>query len=287
MRVSIISSVTVGASTGAGSVERSALAVREVLDRSGIDNGEVGLLLNTGIHRDENIVEPAIAALIQKKAGINLQYHGQRAPALSFDIMNGPCGFLDAVQVAAVTGPHKVVIVAGEGHPSRTEHPDFPYLTSAAAVVVGPSPDDAAGFGPVYRARTTAPDKPLAYMPLATMGTEGVRVLGLDQPEEAALERGLDIATEVVVRCLEQEGLDPADCVLLAGEPRAGFAKTVATAAGIDEVHTPGTPADPHSAALPFAYRAWLAAEPRGRARHALFLAADGHFVAACAPYGL
>ncbi|MEV0247643.1 hypothetical protein AB0H76_13710 [Nocardia sp. NPDC050712] len=286
MRVSIISSVTVGASAGAGSVERSALAVREVLDRSGTDNGAVGLLLNTGIHRDDNIVEPAIAALIQKKAGINLQYHGQRSPALSFDIMNGPCGFLDAVQVAAVMGPRKAVIVSGEGHPSRLEHPDFPYLTSAAAVLLGPSPDET-GFGPVYRARTTAPAEPVAYLPLTTMGSEGCRFIGLDQPDEAARERGLDIATEVVLRCLEQEGLDPADCVLLAGEPRAGFAKTVAAAAGIDEVHTPDTPADPHSAALPFAYRAWLDAEPRGRARHALFLAADGHFVAACAPYGL
>ncbi|GAB2679410.1 beta-ketoacyl-[acyl-carrier-protein] synthase family protein [Nocardia goodfellowii] len=286
MRVSIISSVTVGASAGAGSVERSALAVREVLDRSGIDNSEVALLLNTGIHRDDNIVEPAIAALIQKKAGINLRYHGQRTPALSFDIMNGPCGFLDAVQVAAVTGARKTVIVAGEGHPSRGEHPDFPYLTSAAAVVVAPSPDDT-GFGTVYRGRTTAPARPLAYMPLATMGSEGCRVIALDQPDEAARERGLDIATEVVLRCLEQEGLDPADCVLLAGEPRPGFAKSIAAAAGIDEVHTPGTAADPHSAALPFAYRAWLAAEPRGRARHALFLAADGHFAAACAPYGL
>ncbi|MEU8900640.1 hypothetical protein [Nocardia sp. NPDC048505] len=286
MRVSIISSVTLGASSGASSVERSALAVREVLDRSGVDNGEVGLLLNTGIHRDDNIVEPAVAALIQKKAGINLQYHGQRSPALSFDIMNGPCGFLDAVQMAAVTGPRKAVIVAGEGHPSRLENPEFPYLTSAAAVLVGPSPDET-GFGSVYRARTTAPRVPTGYMPLTTMGSDGSRVLALTPPDEAAQERGLDIATEVVVRCLEQEGLDPGECVLLASEPRPGFAKTVAAAAGIDEVHTPDTHADPHSAALPFAYRAWLDAEPRGNARHALFLAADGYFVAACAPYGL
>ncbi|MEV6279055.1 hypothetical protein [Nocardia sp. NPDC051832] len=286
MGVSIISAATVDAAAGAGSVERCALAVRAALDQSGIGDSEIALLLNTGIHRDENIVEPAVAALIQKQAGINLRYQGQQRPALSFDLMNGPCGFLDAVQVAAVTGARPAVIVAGEGHPSRLEQSDFPYLTSAAAVVVGPSPGRA-GFGALYRARTTAPVKPLAYVPLATMGTEGCRVVGLDQPDEQARQRGLDIATEVVIACLEQEGLDPADCVLLAGEPRPGFAKTVAAAAGIDEVYTPGTPADPHSAALPFAYRSWRAAEPRSRARHALFLAADGHFVATCAPYGL
>ncbi|MFD3510262.1 hypothetical protein [Nocardia sp. NPDC058666] len=293
MRISITSATTVGESRGGGSVDRSAIAVGEALTAGGIDVDDVDLLINTGIHRDDNIVEPAIAALIQKKSDINPLYEGQAQPALSFDLMNGPCGFLDAIEVTSAifrTGGRRLaVIVGGEGHPSGSAREDstFPYLTSAAAVVVAPATDKT-GFGRVYRARTTAPDLPVGYLPLTTMGAQGCRVIGFERPDEQAYDRGLDVAVEAVTACLEREGLDPARCVLLASEPRPGFAKSVASAVGVDRVVTPDAPADPHSAALPFAYQAWLHADtPRGDAAHALFLGADGYFVAACAAYRL
>ncbi|WP_225728486.1 MULTISPECIES: hypothetical protein [unclassified Nocardia] len=292
MRISIFASAVVPESDALGSIDRSTLAVRQCLARAGVDPSEVDLLVNTGIYRDDNLMEPAISALIQKHAGINLSYVGQPAPALSFDLMNGPCGFLDAIEVTTATFGAKDagvgVIVSGDGHPARTTPQDvyFPYLPAAAAVLVKPSTDES-GFGRVYRARSVAPQRPLGFIPLTAMGTEGRRTVTVIPPEESAMERGLEIAIDAAQRCLTEERIDPARTVLLSAEPRPGFAKSVAAAVGIDRYFTPETPGNPHSAALPFAYRAWLDEDAPGTAEHALFLAADGHSVAGCAPYRL
>ncbi|RJO79266.1 hypothetical protein D5S18_02730 [Nocardia panacis] len=314
MPVSIVASAVVREPEAAGSIDRATLAVRRCLAAADLAPDAVDLLINTGVYRDDNLMEPAIAALVQKKTEINLSYTGQPAPALSFDLMNGPCGFLDAIEVletnfgAAGRGSDVMaaergsginaagrgsginaagrgtgVIVSGDGHPARVTPTDvyFPYQATAAAVLVRPSADG--GFGRVHRARSVAPQKPIGYIPLTAMGGRGRGTVVVTPPEQAALERGLEIAIDVTRRCLDAEGLDPAAVTLLAADPCPGFAESVATALGIDRLHIPLTEGNPHTAALPFAYRAWLdAAEPTGQA---LFLGADGHSVASCAAY--
>ena len=142
------------------------------------------------------------------------------------------------------------------------------------------------GFGSVYRVGSS-PGRPLAYVDLATMGLNGRTLMTMEEPDGRTRELGQQVAIDVAELCLETEGIDPADCVLVASEPRAGFAKTVAVAVHIDQVVTPSTPGNPHTAALQFAYQALLEAEPTRTERHAVFLAADGYFTAACAAYRL
>ena len=62
---------------------------------------DVDLLLNVGLYRDRNLGEPALAALIQEDVQINPEDpspggHG----SFSFDVANGACGVLSAMQVA-------------------------------------------------------------------------------------------------------------------------------------------------------------------------------------------
>lgn len=288
MPVSIHAAALVHESDAYGSIDRATLAVRRVLEQSGTPADGVDLLVNTGGYRDDNLMEPAISALIQKNAEINLSYTGQPAPALSFDLINGPCGFLDAVEIAAAvfaTGQAGTcVIVSGDGHPARETPADFPYQPAASAVLLTPS-TDGSGFGRLYRTRGSAPHRPVGYIPMSAMGPRGRSVVTVDRIGESARRAGRDIAINAVRRCLTHEGLHSADVVLLAAEPFPGFAESVATALGIASCFVPDLPGNPHTAALPFAYRAWLDQDPARTARHILFLGADGYSVAGCTPY--
>ncbi len=58
------------------------------------------MLINAGIYREDNMGEPALAALIQEDIGANLGQppiggHG----TFSFDLINGTCGVISAIQL--------------------------------------------------------------------------------------------------------------------------------------------------------------------------------------------
>ena len=87
-----------GLSARWGSVHHAVEAGRRCLDESQYRPADVGVLINAGVHRDGHICEPAIAAYIQHRLGINVEFQGRRT--LSFDLLNGGCGMLNAAQVA-------------------------------------------------------------------------------------------------------------------------------------------------------------------------------------------
>jgi 3-oxoacyl-[acyl-carrier-protein] synthase III len=75
-------------------------AARTCLAHAGRQPGDVDMLINAGVYREDNMGEPALAALIQEDIGANLGQppvggHG----TFSFDLMNGICGVLSAIQV--------------------------------------------------------------------------------------------------------------------------------------------------------------------------------------------
>ena len=84
------------------SIGLAAAAGTQCIERAGIAVDDVDLLINVGVYRDNNMVEPAMAALIQKQIGINLDYvkSPSRKAAFGVDLMNGACGVLNAMQVA-------------------------------------------------------------------------------------------------------------------------------------------------------------------------------------------
>jgi 3-oxoacyl-[acyl-carrier-protein] synthase III len=75
-------------------------AARTCLAHAGKEPGDVDMLVNVGIYREDNMGEPALAALIQEDIGANLGQppiggHG----TFSFDLMNGICGVITAIQI--------------------------------------------------------------------------------------------------------------------------------------------------------------------------------------------
>ena len=115
-------------------------ATRAALRDAGLRPADVDLLLNAGVYHDRNLGEPALAPLIQADAGINA---GDPTPGgigtFSFDIANGGCGVLTALQIADGFLRSRTVttalIVAGDADPGSGLAVDFPFEPAAGAVV--------------------------------------------------------------------------------------------------------------------------------------------------------
>jgi 3-oxoacyl-[acyl-carrier-protein] synthase III len=77
-------------------------AARSCLAHAGRQPGDIDMLINAGIYREDNMGEPALAAIVQEDIGANLGQppvggHG----TFSFDLLNGTCGVISAIQLQA------------------------------------------------------------------------------------------------------------------------------------------------------------------------------------------
>ncbi len=132
-----------------GLFARGALALTEIAARRCLDRGhrrpeDIDLLVNAGVYKDRSLAEPALAAIIQEDLGANPGHparphsHG----TFSFDVLDGGCGALTALELADSlirAGTSRLaLIVAGDADPSpRTSH-GFPFASAGGAVLVEP-----------------------------------------------------------------------------------------------------------------------------------------------------
>ena len=153
MRPVIISTSKIIGNGHNSSIDIAAQAVGECIEKSGVDKRDIGLFINIGLHRDKNIVEPAVASLIQKKLHLNVNPTSKQLEkgkgTFSFDLINGRSGFFSAIQVidSFFKGERcdKAIIVASDIHPSGTKAEDFPFTPSGAAMLLEPL-DNGKGF---------------------------------------------------------------------------------------------------------------------------------------------
>ncbi|MFE2999965.1 hypothetical protein ACFXG4_33810 [Nocardia sp. NPDC059246] len=269
--------------------ELAARAGAQALAAAEVSADRVGLVVNAGVFRDSNIAEPAVAALIQKRLEVGLEYATGRVPAFSFDLLNGGTGVVHALMAAqCFTGLGDVeyaLIVAGDTHPStERDREDFPYAASGAAILLHSS-DSAGGFGRIYTTETPGALTPTAWADLDAAGTGGRTALTV------RTETGdpLALAEAALRECLAGEGLEPSDfatggAVLLAPAPVPGFRERVAYRIGVPSVAVAGIDpfvGDPYSAGPVHAY---LSAATQGmldEARAVVFLAVDDTSAAA------
>ncbi|MBQ4334356.1 MAG: hypothetical protein IJC63_03210 [Myxococcaceae bacterium] len=147
--------VSVGASLpgkrlwGNGSLSHAVRAGREALKQSSYAPRDVELFINAGVHRDEHYAEPAFACFIQEKLGINVEFQARQTA--SFDLINGACGVLSALDVADCmiqAGQVEVaMIVASESNTDRDPVPEYVTPRSGAAILIDASPEARVGFG--------------------------------------------------------------------------------------------------------------------------------------------
>src|SRR5690242_13422024 len=105
MGTCIESVVTTSSSSGlfrSGSLHLAEAAARACLERATRRPDELDLLVNTGVYKEKNMAEPALAAIIQEDIHANPGHpprHGHHG-TFSFDVANGGCGCLTATHLA-------------------------------------------------------------------------------------------------------------------------------------------------------------------------------------------
>src|SRR6266480_3759173 len=117
-------------------------AARTCLAHAGRPPGDVDMLINAGIYREDNMGEPALAALIQEDIGANLGQppiggHG----TFSFDLANGTCGVINAIQLEAGLLRSGVIrlgaIVTSDVDPNLKDPGSAPFRPTGGAMLLG------------------------------------------------------------------------------------------------------------------------------------------------------
>ncbi len=195
--------------------------------REGVD-----LLLFVGGTRPDFTYEPSVAALLQKRLGINPRFadHFGGRSTLSFDLSNGNCGFLAACQcfdaLAQVHGLRHALVVASDLH--HEGGPVKPFVPmSAAALLRAGSP----GF------------RSLTFRRANGQGPGMLSVVDFRTPPTACyrfeLEPGFaDRAVELLSATL-REHPGPLPERWICAEPVAGIAERVAESLALDPIRIP------------------------------------------------
>ena len=125
-------------------------AARTCLAHAGKEPGDVDMLINAGVYREDNMGEPALAALVQEDIGANrgqppIGGHG----TFSFDLINGTCGVISAIQLEAGLLRSGVIrlgaIVTSDVDPNLKDPGSAPFRPTGGAMLLGWD-DSIAGF---------------------------------------------------------------------------------------------------------------------------------------------
>ncbi|MFG2713597.1 hypothetical protein ACGFX2_23995 [Streptomyces goshikiensis] len=261
----------------ATTVDLAGRAARDCLARAGLSPAAVGVLVNVGVYRESNTFEPALAALVQKEAGISLDYLADPAPAFSFDLMNGACGVLGAVQVGQAlldTGStDRLLITAADVHPGgdARRDPGYPYADLAGAWLLERGADAGTGFGTVRHYAPEGPAGTEGYLDTARMGSGGRSLITVHR-EPGHDTRRSELVAAAVADYAAEFGLDLSRTLVI-GPP------------GAQDAAAPGPEGEPHTAAPVLGHlRALAGGRPRGRDQ-LLFASAGAGPSVVCASY--
>ncbi|MFF3460696.1 hypothetical protein ACFYXH_41830 [Streptomyces sp. NPDC002730] len=280
----------------ASSVQLAAQAARQCLTDAGLTPDEVGVLINVGVYRESNMMEPAMAALVQKEVGINLDYLARPVPGagFSFDLMNGACGVLNAVQVAqgilGTGGTSRILVTAADVHPGGRADQDrnYPYADLGAALLLERSVEPGSGFGPVRVRGADGPVGAAGYLDAAVMGTDGRREITVRRDPDWT-ERLLELAAGVVGDYVREEGVALDRTFVVCNEPAVGFGAELAERLGVDSAAVVAVGAEgrgePHTAALVLGYLQVLQSGLPEGYEEILFVCAGAGLSAACSRY--
>ena len=129
-------------------------AARVCLVSAKVSTAQVNLLIHTGVLRTDWVEEPASSAIIAKDLG--LESSGSLSPFLSFDIINGSLGFLDAIFAATALSRRaecsNILITHSENLSDNGLHSTLAGDSEAvgSAMILEESQDNESGFGRFY-----------------------------------------------------------------------------------------------------------------------------------------
>ncbi|HWS92304.1 MAG TPA: 3-oxoacyl-[acyl-carrier-protein] synthase III C-terminal domain-containing protein [Mycobacterium sp.] len=212
-------------------------AAKDCLQRAGCDPDELDLVVNAGIYRDRNLGEPALAALIQDDIGANTEDpHAGAHGTFSFDIANGACGVLTALQIVdgflRTRSIHRALVVASDADPGHGMSEHFPFSAAGAALLCAWSDDDY-GLSRVSWVNSADSAEDVETFS-ATVGFADARnVLRFNQSPEAD-EQFAAAAAKAARACLDEQSVRPADIDLIVTAPaRPGYRAALSSLLGV------------------------------------------------------
>lgn len=201
-----------------GALKLADAAIATCLERAGRSAADLDLLINAGVYRDDNLGEPALAALIQEDVGANPRRWREAHGTFSFDVANGGAGVITALYLLDGFLADSIdlgLVVASDAHPGGAVTPGFPFAHVGGAMLLVPGGDGAGFIGFSF---DTYPE--FASLFTASMGWEerrlrgGHNVLSIDE-EPGYAARCVDCAVASTRRFLERFGLRPRDIDLV------------------------------------------------------------------------
>ena len=262
-------------------------AAKDCLKRAGCDPDELDLVVNAGIYRDRNLGEPALAALIQDDIGANPEDpHAGAHGTFSFDVANGACGVLTALQIVdgflRTHSIRRALVVASDADPGHGMSEHFPFSATGAALLCGWSDDD---YGLSRVSWATANNGTNDETFCATVGFADARnVLRFSESAEMD-EQFAAAAAEAARACLDAYSVQLSSVdVIVAAPPRAGFRTALSNRLGAPvEQITVADDQRMHTAALAAAFEGQVERLPAGT--QVLFVAAGAGVTAGAALY--
>jgi 3-oxoacyl-[acyl-carrier-protein] synthase-3 len=271
----------------AGSIAHAVRAGRRCLAASHHRPADVGVLVSAGVCRDGHVAEPAIGVYLQHRLGVNIEFQGR--PTLSFDLLNGGCGMLNAAQVVGAllaTGEVEAgLVIAGEANSDRRPDAQSAVPRSGAALLLDLSPRPDTGFG-AFAFRTHGAHAAL-FTTVVSLAVSRGRLLVRRDPrlEEAWLSHAAETVDEVLAR--EQIGRGEID-VVVPSQVSAGFLSRLPAAIGVPAARVAdfsATLPDTGSTSVFLAWQRLLATRPPAAGARALFLAFGSGLTVGAAVY--
>jgi 3-oxoacyl-[acyl-carrier-protein] synthase-3 len=210
------------------------LAAEKCLQAGARTPHDVDLLINAGIYRDRNLGEPALAALIQHDIGANPEDPHQGAHGtFSFDIANGSCGVLSALQIVDGFLSSRAIdcalVVASDADPGHRMSEHFPFSPFGAALLCSWRDDDS-GLGRAYWANDSAHSDAINSTVQMVGHRNVLRVTAAADSDE----RLADTAAEAAKACLHGSGCAATDVAAIVTAPAGrGYQAALAARLGV------------------------------------------------------
>jgi 3-oxoacyl-[acyl-carrier-protein] synthase-3 len=275
-------------------------AARSCFESAGRDPGAVDMLINAGIYREDNMGEPALAALIQEDIGANLGQpplggHG----TFSFDLLNGTCGVISAIQLESGLLRSGVIrlgaVVTSDVGPKLKDPGAAPFRPAGGAMLLAWD-DTETGFTDF--GTETFPE----YQDLFVSGLVWQERRGLRGPRREAGQNQMvidvkpgyqarlaDCAEEAARRFLRRLGMGIGDIDLLVPAPSpAGFPDALRMRLGVPGDRVANVAEDlegAYTSGLIAALQAAVRSGRLGEARNTLMVAAGAGITVALAVY--
>lgn len=269
------------------SIKLATEAGKACLTQAGVNKADVDLLINVGVYRDKNILEPAMASLIQKEINLNNDPKETFAThtTFSFDMSNGLPSFVNAMEVVdsmIKNGETKyAIIVASDTHPSQTKHPNFPYRNFGGALLLSKNGKSALnqyfyknsgnGYtGLKARTKVQLDGNKVVNFEFEDNYTEKLKEFTINSVKEAVAAKKLDLSDVKAV---------------IASQPCKNFGRSIAEAIGLSgdmAIDTYDQYGDTYSSALILGYKTGIEQGRITKNDKVLFVAAGSGLSVGC-----